>query len=111
MKVYFLVDQPDLADKESDFIAELTEWVAENSAHATLVNELEASGDLGMTLSIKAAKNLVAPLKKLYSMAKSYKCDFVVGYFEGEEREDVCFFGNEEGRADAFEVACYLGMD
>ena len=44
-------------------------------------------------------------------MAKAYKCDFVVGYVEQSEREDVCFFGHEEGRADAFEVACYLGLD
>lgn len=115
MKVYFWVDQPDFSEKEAEAVAAIEAWVSENNERAAFVNERADGWNLGVNMSIKSAKQLIPPLNGLYKVAKQFKCDFVVGFFAGENsdesREDVCFFGHEEGRADAFEVACYLGFD
>lgn len=111
MNIYFWVDQPDLGDSESQFIEGLTAFVVEHKEHAELVNtQSDGQWSLGIDMKIKATKQLVAPLNALYPLAKMAKCDFVVGFVEEGSREDVCYFGYEEGKADAFEVACYLGL-
>ncbi|HEY7771749.1 MAG TPA: hypothetical protein VIC26_01100 [Marinagarivorans sp.] len=114
MQIYIMVDQPDFGEREQAAIAAVTTWVEEHSPHATLVHTDAGEGaelELGIEMQIKAAKQLIPPLNDFYAFAKEYKCDFVVGLIDGDEREDVCFFGHEEGKADAFEVGCYLGFD
>ena len=114
MQIYIMVDKPEFEDKEADAVAAITQWVGEDNPHATLVHVAEseeAEFQLGIEMQIKAAKQLIPPLNEFYKIAKTFKCDFVVGSIEGEDREDVCFFGYEEGRADAFEVGCYLGFE
>lgn len=89
---------------------------------ATTVEELAAltevdfampeAVDFGLTLSIKNKKHLQEPLNFLNKIAQSNKCEFVVGYFNEttNKKEDVCFFGFEEGKPDLFEIANYLGL-
>lgn len=112
MKVYFRVDAPDFGEQNEEALAALTKWVAERGEHAVMINIEDAQGwQLGADLSVKAAKQLIAPLNGLYDFAKQFRCDFVVGFFDDDALEDVCYFGFEEGKPDAFEVACYLGLE
>lgn len=112
MKVYFRIDAPDFGEQTEDAITALDEWAAARGEHATLVNENDGSTwALGADMTIKAAKQLIEPLNGLYAFAKTYRCDFVVGYFDDDQQEDVCYFGHEEGKPDAFEIGCYLGIE
>lgn len=114
MQIYILVDQPDLGEKEAEAVAAVQAWVNDNSAHATLVYSPasdEAELELGISMKIKAPKQLIAPLNGLYTIAKQYKCEFVLGVLTEQEREDICYFGHEEGKADAYEVGSYLGFE
>lgn len=112
MKVYFRIDAPDFGEQKEDALAALNAWVAERAEHATLINAEDEQGwQLGADLNVKAAKQLIEPLNGLYAFSKQFRCDFVVGFFDGDSQEDVCYFGNEEGKPDAFEVACYLGIE
>ena len=114
MQIYIMVDQPEFDENEAAAVAAISDWVGEDNPHATLIHverDDEAEFQLGIEMQIKAAKQLIPPLNEFYKIAKKFKCDFVVGFIEGDEREDVCFFGNEEGKPDAFEVGCYLGFE
>jgi hypothetical protein len=113
MKIYIFVDKPDLGDKESEAIVAIGSWVTQSNLQTIFVNERQPSNGwkLGIELEIKSSQQLISPLNHFYQMAKQYKCDFVVGFFVGNEQEDVCYFGHEEGKADAYEVGCYLGFE
>ena len=67
---------------------------------------------VGMRFAAKNQRHLKAPLKFLEGVAKEFKVDFVVGIYDNAtgQREDVCYFGHEEGRADMFEMSNYLGL-
>lgn len=82
-------------------------------------NELESSDEsldglptIGMHLSVKRPAGLKAPLNLLYGLAKQYKQEFVLGIRDNKtgETENICFFGFQEGKPDAYEVACYIGL-
>lgn len=114
MQIYMMVDQPDFGEQESAVVAAVAEWVGEHNPHATFVHVAQSDDSefqLGVEMQIKAPKQLIGPLNDFYKLSKTFKCDFVIGAIDGENREDVCFFGHEEGKADAFEVGCYLGFD
>ncbi len=114
MQIYIMVDKPEFEEKEADAVKAVTQWVGEDNPHAILIHVAaseEVEFKLGIEMQIKAPKQLIPPLNEFYKIAKTFKCDFVVGSIEGEDREDVCFFGYEEGKADAFEVGCYLGFE
>lgn len=112
MKIYMYVDNPDLGENEQAMVDSLAEWVGEDNPHATFVNEREPETEwtLGIELEMKNRKFLAAPLNALHKLALKYKCDFVVGYIEDGEKEDVCYFGKEEGKPDLFEIGSYLGF-
>jgi len=68
------------------------------------------SWELGITLRLKSKAELKEPLNFLYGLAKQTKCEFVVGIHHAADKEDICYFGHEEGRPDMHEVAMYLGL-
>ncbi|MES9861225.1 MAG: hypothetical protein ABW157_18010 [Candidatus Thiodiazotropha sp. LLP2] len=55
-------------------------------------------------------------LLRLYGIlifeSKEYKRDIVLGIVNKETdlREDICYFGNEEGKPDFYEISGYLGV-
>lgn len=114
MHVYVFVDNPDFGENEDAVIAQIESWVGEDNPHVTFVNDCNGQNGtkrLGVELKLKQRKFLSPPLLALNKVAQQYKCDFVVGYIEENVYEDVCFFGKEEGKPDAYEIGCYLGFD
>ena len=67
---------------------------------------------LGLRFEVGKKRALKEPLDALYAIAKKHKLDFVVGLYETStgDHEEVCYFGNEEGKPDFYEVANYLGL-
>jgi hypothetical protein len=122
MKIYLYIDGSDLDDVAEPVAAALTQWIGEANDKITLVNHRadettvkpyqQPAWDLGINLTIKSKVELKEPLAFLYGIAKQYKQDFVVGIFDPQtdQREDVCYFGNEEGRPDLYEIANYLDL-
>lgn len=109
MQVYIFVDNPNFEEEES-FLSQLGSIVAEQTPFLEFVDRIQDSNrHLGVLLQPKEPKHLIAPLNALYALAKTLNCEFVVGVVNGGDYEDVCFFGKEEGKPDAFEIASYLG--
>lgn len=111
MKIYMFIDAPELGEKEATAIEALNAWVGEGNPHARFVDEREGAWRLGIELDMKKPKFLTTPLNDMYAFAKEYKCNFVVGYIDNETYEDVCYFGQDEGKPDPFAIACYLGFE
>ena len=121
MKRYIFLDGQDLQEVEAPICSAISAWLEETEAEAVLVNSKSDNEDatagaqawrLGLEMTLSKGKKLKAPIKFLYTLAKEYKRDFVVGVFDEQtgEPEDVCYFGNEEGAPDVFEISSYLGV-
>jgi len=124
MKLYMYAESEDLRDIIAPVVEAMTTWLEEKGYdNITIVSEAiqECDDDdditpadylLGFRLELSNKNKLKEPLNFLNKVANSNKCDFVVGYFDEHtnEREDVCYFGREEGRPDLFEIANYLGL-
>ncbi len=117
MKVFFFVAEPqdDSTTQDTQKIAEqLQAWVGEDNPHAVFIHkEAGEQGDarLGVEMKIKLPKQLNAPLDAFYKITHECNCDFVVGFIDGDDYEEVCFFGKEEGKPDPFAIGCYLGFE
>lgn len=116
MIVYFYVDEPDFDELAEPMETAVAEWFEINDSKATFVNQIDdeeaLNPKLGLEVSIKKKAELKAPLAFLNDIAQKQKCDFVVGILDvvtGKEL-NVCYFGYEEGKPDAFEIANYLGL-
>jgi hypothetical protein len=74
-------------------------------------NDLAAE-KLGIHIQVKSKFKLKDPLNFLYTIAKTYKCEFIIAMVDSDsgDLEEVCYFGNEEGRPDLFEIANYLSL-
>lgn len=122
MKIYIYAVSDELDEIMVPVAGSIGQWLAQddNKVEATLVNKPEAEV-VGIHLQLKKTLHLKEPLNTLNRIAKQHKCDFVLGLLpevseagtpEAEEdREDICFFGYEEGKPDMFEVACYIGLE
>ena len=110
MQIFLYIDNPELGEQEAEVIAVLQTWVAEHAPHAVFIHTPEIN-KLGVRMQIKAPKQLNQPLADMYVLAKKYRCEFSVGFIENDQEEEVCFFGDEEGKPDPFEIGCYLGFE
>ena len=123
MKLYMLAESDDLAEIELPITSAIEEWLStqEGDTKPTFVNlrheahddhkkQGERRWELGLELIVQSKAGLQEPLSFLYGVAKQNKCDFVIGILDGESKEDICYFGHEEGRPDRHEVAMYLGL-
>ena len=108
MKVYLSLVKEE-KDISATVLSAINAWLGGGRDGIEL---LPADQDPGLLLIIKNKFDLKDPLNALYAVAKQEKCDFVVGYIEEQtnSKEDVCYFGHEEGRPDLHEIACYLGL-
>ena len=118
MQLYMYVDTggegPELEEIQNAVTQSIAKWVSQESIEAKLIYP-EIDNDevnLGIELEIKAKSELKEPLKFLNTLAKSHKCDFVIGILDSQDnsREDICYFGHNEGTPDAYEVANYLEL-
>lgn len=121
MKIYLYIDADDLDDIAEPMGRAISDWLTENEGKSRFINRRRGEApeqenvtdwDLGLLIETGRRADLKAPLAFLYDLAKQYECDFVVGFFDATtgRAEKVCYFGNEEGRPDHFEIASYLGL-
>ena len=115
MHLFIYAVSDDLADIATDIHTAIVEWIGVDRTHITAINDSEDE-KIGMEFEAHSARGLKNPLSFLQTLAKTHKCDFVIGIKAGseegiEEDEEICFFGHHEGKADINEVACYLGME
>lgn len=107
-----------IADEMADVVEPVIEAVSkaleDEELRAELINECQdpdpQNWRVGISLSLNKKKWLQQPLNFLFSLCKADKIDFVVGFVEDGEAEDVCYFGHHEGKPDLFEVGTYLGL-
>lgn len=109
MRLSVYCESPEMDDFVEAAAEAIGEWL-KTAAETTEL--LRTEQRLGLTLDVKKSNHLKSPLKFLYDLAKKHKQEFVVAMQDegSDEWEEVCFFGNEEGRPDAFEISCYLGL-
>lgn len=107
MQVYMALVQEE--QDVSDVVQEaIKQWLGEGKNNIAVI---EQAGEPGLQITPDSKFDLKDPLNALQAIAKQHKCNFVVGIAEADgEREDVCFFGHDEGRPDLHEIACYLGL-
>ncbi len=124
MKLYILLDCDHMEDKQEKLlrkssaeIVKAIEVFVEESPQPSLVAVIQASPEsdvldwqLGVELSVSKSAQLKATLDCFNDLAKKYQQDFVLGIIDGENREDICYFGFEEGQADRLMIAQYLGL-
>ena len=94
-------------------------WISEQKLTITPLSNLTPNDEtdladekLGIHIQVKSKFKLKEPLNFLYKIAKTYKCEFVIGMVDSDsgDLEEVCYFGHEEGRPDLFEIANYLSL-
>lgn len=119
----------DTSDIELDRLQEIqplvtktiSDWISEQKLNIKLLPALMVDTDkeqdladekLGIHVSVKSKFKLKEPLNFLYSLAKTYKCEFIIAMVDSDsgDLEEVCYFGFEEGRPDLFEIANYLSL-
>lgn len=112
MKIYMLAEHDELASMAEPISAAITTWLEENpNNNLSLVAPSDDECQVGLNLETSKKMALKEPVNFLYFLAKQHKAEFVVGMeSEAGERENVCFFGFEEGRPDINEIAHYLGL-
>ncbi len=112
MKIYILAEHDELADIAEPMAALIANWLTETAIQN--LSLIAPNGDdiaVGLNLDTSKKISLKAPLNFLHSLAKQYQAEFVVGRINADGlRENICFFGHEEGRPDINEVAQYLGL-
>ena len=113
MDIYMIAISDELESVADDLRKALRPWVTQHENVLTLIDD-QMEGDvssikIGVSLVVKKAHDLKLPLNFLFGISKTLKLDFVVGLLK--EKEDICYFGSEEGKPDMFEVACYLGVN
>ena len=114
MHIYCLIESHDFNDDISPLISDIesaiNDWLTESRSSAKLIKDLDAEL-FGLSIDTNKKLTLKKPIDQLNIIAQDFKIDFVVGLYKGDEREDVCYFGFEEGKADLGEIANYLGME
>lgn len=104
------LEEDELTALQQPIIDAITKWIGEKSYAYTLSPEEHSK--IGMSLKVKSKFKLKDPLNFLFDLAKAHQCEFVISIIDeaSKEAEDICYFGNEEGKPDMFEVANYLGL-
>ena len=127
MKLHIYIDSSDIEPSRLDEIhapisEEIATWVSDKKTIRSLTlidpadsessDKQENDSKLGICIELKSKHKLKDPLNFLYTLAKTYQCEFAIAIVDPDsnELEDVCYFGFEEGRPDLFEVANYLAL-
>mgnify|MGYP000094285535 CR=1 FL=1 len=113
MHIYLLIDGSDYSECREEIVAAIELWLTESRSSAVLINNLDDSEDLlGLSIDTNRKLTFKKPLEFLDSLAQQHQQEFVVGLFDDQQqREDICYFGFEEGKPDLLEIASYLGLE
>jgi hypothetical protein len=128
MELQIYIDHTDLELERLKEISPLilksiSDWISQQKLTIRLLSNPTAGHDkeqkndiaaekLGIHIQVKSKFKLKDPLNFLYTIAKTYKCEFIIAMVDSDsgDLEEVCYFGNEEGRPDLFEIANYLSL-
>ena len=111
MQIYINFEGDDFDQVAAAAATDVTDWATEFPAINVEVEKDEGEVlALSVRMDVNKRDKLRDPLAYLYQVAKQYKLECVVGLFENDQPEDICYFGYEEGQPDAFEVGSYLGL-
>jgi len=111
MKIYMLAEHDELDEIAEALLAQIAEWQKEQAENIQLLSPSEESLDVGIMIETSKKFALKDPVNFLYQLAKENKAEFVVGVQADDgSRENICFFGYEEGRPDINEIGQYLGL-
>jgi len=115
MKIFFHIDNAELADIAEPVQAAIVSWVQDCDCTAQVVCERDSDDEilvLGMTLDTGRKAVLGKALDFLQGLAGKYQVDFAVGFIDADSgrAHKVCYFGHEEGRPDIDEIGSYLGL-
>ncbi|MGK0442731.1 MAG: hypothetical protein ACJA0N_002550 [Pseudohongiellaceae bacterium] len=116
MDIYCLIDshdfEEDVRPHSQEIITAIQQWLTESRSSATLLDQLDnVEPQLGFSISTNRKLTLKKPVEFMYSLTKQWPLEFVIGYYDKQQKEDVCYFGKEEGKPDIAEIANYLGLD
>ncbi|MEZ5524801.1 MAG: hypothetical protein R3E62_07550 [Pseudomonadales bacterium] len=115
MKLYILLDDESPEEVADKLVQAMTKWFVDAELAGEIVDVREGDVEdwtVGLNLEIGRKAGLRKPLEFLYKQAKKMEREFVIGlYGKTGNREDICYFGFEEGRPDVDEVALYLGLN
>ena len=113
MDIYCLIDSydfdEDVAPNAPAIITAIENWLAESRSSAQLINKQDEQ-QLGLSINTKRVQTLKKPIAFLFTLTEQWPLDFVIGVDNNGEREDICYFGKEEGHPDISEIANYLGL-
>lgn len=119
MDLFIFAEHDELLDFANQLYDDIAKW-AEPKTTITPIYRTDGTealpvadreADVGIEFSITKPEKLKGTLNALQQMAKTYKCDFVVGVKEAGNYQNVCYFGHEEGRPDLYEISAYLGFE
>lgn len=111
MKIYMLVEHDDLDEVAESLVQKITEWQQQQGENIQLITPTDDAFEMGIIVETGKKIALKESVNFLYQLAKEHKAEFVVGIQdESGSRENVCFFGYEEGRPDINEIGQYLGL-
>jgi len=123
MNIYILVDGSDHNEYAQALAEAIQLWIKEGQGNVQLINEKGSlaadakqwelpSWDLGIGFATSKKAKLKKPLEFLHALAETLQLDFVVGIQDEDtgQRENICYFGFEEGAPAPYEVASYLGL-
>ena len=114
MKIYFLLDDEEPSSVADQLMTAIDAWLkTEQLAIEVIDDRPEDSSEwlLGLQFECKRKAIMKQPLEFLFKLAKKMEREFVIGiYDKSGARENVCYFGYEEGCPDINEVAMYLGL-
>ena len=110
--IFIQVESDNLQDVGASIASAISAWEAEKDTGAHLLDERDGEryAALGINIQVRKTAGLKEPLRFLYALAKEHKCDFVLGVYDGERKDEICYFGHEEGKPDVFEIANYVGL-
>lgn len=112
MHIYLVIDGSDYSECREDIVNAINDWLTESRSSAVLINSADDQELLGLSIDTNRKLTFNKPLEFLYSIAQQHEQEFVVGLFdEQQQREDMCYFGFEEGKPDLLEIAAYLGLE
>ena len=111
MKIYMLAEHDELHEIAESLAEQIATWHGEQSGNIELVSPSEDDPEVGIIIETSKKFALKDPVNFLYQLAKENKAELVVGIQQDDgSRENICFFGYEEGRPDINEIGQYLGL-
>ena len=114
MKIYFLLDDEEPSSVADQLMEAIAVWSKAEESHVEMIDkrpEDMAAWELGIQLECKRKIHMQPSLDFLFKLAKKMEREFVIGLYDKRgARENICYFGHEEGCPDIDEVAMYLGL-